>query len=334
MKLKNIFVAITVTLAAIAIAAPAQAQLRCKAKIDRKSGTIDYFFASNGGGNVQWSYADLGLPSTHSEPYLPHDFANSNTCQSGGKGRRCRVVDPLVKGGQVTWPPARCITYLYDASDDSRCVLFIPNCQPAKRQEPTAGYCPVENKQGSTGCFAAQRKQEWHVSPENIARSFSAHEAYLQTLNGHDATEQILNGGPSLEMLDAGELMLASVNQLMELANDCAAIDPGLSQPCLESTCNQLWPPGSTNCVWSKSLANGNAYRAAVCYDSGSPDSPVAVAKDPADVLLAPYFLPWHRWRSVQEGEGFQMPTGCFCYASAASGFAQGNPAGYTWLGK
>ncbi len=264
MKLKNIFVAVIVTLVAIAMAAPAGAQLKCKAKQNKKTGSIEYSF-TRGGDNVQWSINDLGLPSTHNEPNLPLNFANADSCQADGRGRRCVTSTNEDLAGTA---PSSCKIYLYDAQTDSRCELYITGCQRGVRPLPVSGLHAVDNNYGTVACWDPITNAEWHTvfdqdslygaSPVSLAAA-DLHQSIIngQTLDSAD-TLSLHNNGAFMELPSLHQL-----KRLMEHGGGCDGLFRGCipTDPCAMNLLAKLWPVDGS-CLWSSSTEpnSGNSW--------------------------------------------------------------------------
>jgi hypothetical protein len=290
----------------IAVAVPAQAQLRCKAKQNKKTGDIVYSFTSRGGGAVQWSYVDLGIPSSHNEPDLPYDFANSDTCQAGGRGRNCVVsVDP----DRVKTAPSTCTIFMYDALANTTCELYVPGCQRAERPAPASGVYPVRNEHGTVACWDARNDIEWHISPAHVPRSLDGQEAHLRELNGEAIDEQsicVTPTGANCTLLGkARKVRIPTLPALSLLAQECVEPQQGNS-PCRNALCASLWNT-TGDCVWSSSeevSANGQAW--AVCLQSDAAngtDQVVATLKSRTDLGISVFENPFHEHDLVDSGD-------------------------------
>jgi hypothetical protein len=256
MKLRNIFVAVTVTLVAIAMAAPAGAQLKCsKAKQNKKTRAIEYSF-TGGGGNVQWSIDDLGLPSTHNEPNLPLNFANVDSCQAAGRGRRC--VTSTDEDLAAT-APSSCKIYLYDAHTDSRCELYISGCQRGVRPLPVNGLHAVDNNYGTVACWDPKTNAEWHT----VFDQSSLYGASPVTLADANLHQSIVNGetldsADKLSLHNNGAFMklpnLPQLKRLIEHGGGCDALFRGCvpTDPCTLNLFATMWPVDGS-CLWSSS---------------------------------------------------------------------------------
>lgn len=276
------------TLVLIGIAFPAEAALRCKARVDKRTGVIGYYFSSSTQGNVQWSYNNLGPPREHDESDSPHDFANSERCQASGKGKACVISDDPDLAGTL---PSNCKIYLYSGADDSVCEVFIKDCQRAVRPHPADGFHAIENNLGSTACFDARHDREWHLSDQSDARGLVQTKAQLEVLNG-----VVLSDGNARSLHASGDLELPKLPELRELASACQGsvgiedcFDPmgDHCDPCLASLCTEAWP-AQDSCVWSASTDPASGQPWAITRQGGGADGsligfdigPVGAASD------------------------------------------------------
>lgn len=273
---------LTIALVFIGIAFPADAALRCKARVDKRTGVVGYYFSSSTQGNVQWSYNNLGLPREHDESDSPHDFANSDRCQASGKGKACVIShDPDLAGTL----PSNCKIYLYSGADNSVCEVFIKDCQRAVRPHPVEGFHAIENNFGSTACFDARHDREWHLSDQSDARGLDETKAQLEVLNG-----VVLSDGNARSLHASGDLELPTLPELRELASECQGlnedcIDPmgDHCDPCLVNLCTDLWPE-QDSCVWSASTDSTSGHPWVITRQGGGADGSL-FGFDPGPVL-------------------------------------------------
>ena len=278
--------AVIASLLAVALASPAGAVEKCKAKVDKKTGAIGYYFKYGGEGSVGFAYSNLGPPSTHTEDQEVFPFANEEACQQKGSGKACQVSSiPDV----AAIAPTNCKAYLYDESDDTVCEVRVPRCQPALRPLPTSGYYCIENNHETTAVWDAATGHAWHISSDHQPRSLDDHHEHLLHLNGDHVDPADTEHTP---LVHPGDLELPTLHQLKLLAGDCAALfnalggvggTPSSEQECLHTLCTELWPdPASTdNCAWSatRDATQPETHGHAVCLNAATPPGTPAGAQ-------------------------------------------------------
>jgi hypothetical protein len=222
-----------------------QAITKCKAKVNKKTGEISYWFKYSTG-PVLFSYSHFGLPSEHTGIADLYPFDNEDSCQENGKGKRCNVVDDLHEG---TIAPAGCKTYIYEEADDTFCEVRVPSCHVGARPLPTAGYWAIENNHGSPALWDGTNRMAWHISSDHVKRSRDEHDDHLKHLNGtevHDADTDT-----HTPLVQGGGLKLPTLHQLTSLAQDCVVVfeefggiggPPTAAYAPLHTLCAALWP--------------------------------------------------------------------------------------------
>ena len=100
-------------------ASHASAIVKCKVKVDKKTGVINVD-ATEVGGPLTWG------PASGQETNV---FVNDATCNVGGKAKRCNLAAPATLAAK-TAPPG-CTIYLADGV--APCSAWIPYCSPGAR---------------------------------------------------------------------------------------------------------------------------------------------------------------------------------------------------------
>jgi hypothetical protein len=95
-------------------ASNASAIVKCKVKVDKKTGVINVD-ATEVGGPLTWG------PASGQETNV---FVNDATCNVGGKAKRCNLAAPATLAAK-TAPPG-CTIYLADGV--APCSAWIPYC--------------------------------------------------------------------------------------------------------------------------------------------------------------------------------------------------------------
>ncbi len=105
-------------------ASHASAIVKCKVKVDKKTGVINVD-ATEVGGPLTWG------PAAGQETNV---FVNDATCNVGGKAKRCNLAAPATLAAK-TAPPG-CTIYLADGV--APCSAWIPYCSPGARNDAGA----------------------------------------------------------------------------------------------------------------------------------------------------------------------------------------------------
>lgn len=132
MSLRNIALTLLGTLALLSVAQSALALGSCKAKVDRRDGTI-YLSASGAIGDVRWGAL---------EGVEKHRFDNAETCVSANAVNACRI-GPAGSLAAAT-PTHSCDFYLRDESG-SGCFIHIKRCTPGLRgNDPVSAFPGID----------------------------------------------------------------------------------------------------------------------------------------------------------------------------------------------
>lgn len=115
--MKRIFVFVAIAIATTA--SNAAALTSCKAKVDKKDGTI-YVYAAGVSTNLAWG-ADPGS--------VNRTFSNQATCLVGSAAARCTFDTPGTELAKT--PPSLCTVFLED--DQGTCSAFVSGCTPGYR---------------------------------------------------------------------------------------------------------------------------------------------------------------------------------------------------------
>jgi hypothetical protein len=105
-------------------ASDASAIIKCKVKVDKKTGVINVD-ATDVGGPLTWGPASGQETNT---------FFNDATCNVGGKAKRCNLASTATLASKT--PPAACTIYLADGV--APCAAWIPGCSPGARSDAGA----------------------------------------------------------------------------------------------------------------------------------------------------------------------------------------------------
>jgi hypothetical protein len=98
--------------------------VKCKVKVDKKTGVINVD-ATDVGGPLTWG------PASGSET---NTFFNDATCNVGGKAKRCNLASTATLASKT--PPPGCTIYLADGV--APCSAWIPGCSPGARGDAGA----------------------------------------------------------------------------------------------------------------------------------------------------------------------------------------------------
>ena len=112
--------AVAAALVIVAVSVPAHALNSCKAKLDKKTGTV-LIDASGITGTLLWGAADGDETNV---------FANEATCITGNRAKKC-LLGPEGSLESIT-PPSSCFVYLA-ADSPIACAVYVRGCTPVIR---------------------------------------------------------------------------------------------------------------------------------------------------------------------------------------------------------
>jgi hypothetical protein len=103
----------------------AEAADKCKVKVDKKSGVIEFSASDVDGPTLRWG------DTTTSQPYAFFD----PECVKGDRAVKCTLGSPDSREGRT--PPRDCTLYVMDARGG--CIAWIPGCTPGVREPEVFG---------------------------------------------------------------------------------------------------------------------------------------------------------------------------------------------------
>jgi hypothetical protein len=107
------------------LATGANAVEKCKVKVDKKTGLIEFSASNVDGATLRWG------DTTTNQPYAFYDPA----CVKGDKAAKCTLADP--GSSEAKTPPRACTLYAIDSR--AGCIAWIPGCTPGLREVEVFG---------------------------------------------------------------------------------------------------------------------------------------------------------------------------------------------------
>jgi hypothetical protein len=98
---------------------------RCKVKVDKKSGVIEFSASDVDGETLRWG------DTTTNQPYAFHDPA----CVKGDKAVKCTLGSR--DSNEAKTPPRYCTIYALDSRGG--CIVWVPGCTPGMREPELFG---------------------------------------------------------------------------------------------------------------------------------------------------------------------------------------------------